>query len=83
MAMRSRIYESMTRVVVGDFVVRVWKSEPAPNIGPSEAVTNALQGLLPTYPYEIREALEIIPDIAAYEILDANGHGLVIYFDWP
>ena len=76
----TKLYESMTRVVAGDFVVRVWKSESVPTYGPSQDITDALQG---SHPGEIRKTLEAIPDIAAYEILDANGNGLVAYFDWP
>ena len=76
----SKIYESMTRAVVGDFVVRVWKSESVPTYGPSKEITDALQG---SPPDEIRKTLDAISGIAAYEILDANGNGLVTYFDWP
>ena len=84
-----RIYESMTKVFVGPFTVRVWRQESEPMFGPSAPVEEALAPLQevqtrrPIYGNEIIKVLDAVDGVNAYEILSPDGHGLVVYTDWP
>lgn len=75
-----RLYESMTRVEVEGFVVRVWRSEKVFTLGPSEGVLSALKTV--TTPEEIILVLDKLTGIEAYEILDHWGNGGLVYPDW-
>lgn len=76
---KNRQYESMTRIIVDQWTVRVWFTEYELTHGPNyhviAAVTSAPVG-------GIAEALDKISGVAAYEILDKDGNGAVVYPDW-
>lgn len=36
-----------------------------------------------TVAHQVAAALDLVKDVAAYEILDAAGNGIVVYTDWP
>ena len=76
--MSNRVYESMTRVVVGDYVVRVWMPETGLALEPRQDVIDALCSGMNFI--EIAVALERL-NPAAYEILK-DGQGGVVYPDW-
>ena len=80
--MPNRVYESMTRVEVGGFVVRVWMPETTFTMGPNQLVLEALKDLgAAAYPKEIVALLDAIKP-AAFEILDGDGNGGLVYPDW-
>lgn len=84
----NRLYESMTRASCWDHIVRVWREEPTFRSGPDEEIARLLQnvrlerlkGVLEVS--RISQVLDALDRIAAYEILDQNGHGVVVYPDW-
>lgn len=85
--MPNRQYESMTRIVHCGLVVRVWRTERIPVFGPDIRVVAAIISV----PYsvskvivvkDICDTLDKLEDIAAYEVLDNQGNGLVTYPDW-
>lgn len=78
----NRLYESMTRVLVGQFTVRVWRSLPAFGKGPDSDVLDALTLLPARTAKEIADVLDAIEGVEAYEVLDAGGNGVVVYPDW-
>ena len=80
-----KIFESMTRLEVGGYTVRVWRQEEGFVSGPSWEVTEALKIFEVVVPSvgAISEVLEAIGRVNAYEVLDKNGNGLVVYTDWP
>lgn len=80
--MKNRIYESMTRVVVGRYTVRVWRTESSFVLGPNYEVLQRLKGLVDMDREMISSTLDALSDIAAYEILDEQGHGSIVYPDW-
>lgn len=89
--MGQRVYESMTKVVLGpNLVVRVWCTEKSLfREGPRAMVYEALQPFRGAYEWprdmeNVAKALDALgSSVAAYEILDSNGNGIVVYNDWP
>ncbi len=85
--MKQPVYETMTRIIVGGFTVRVWCTSPTMKPGPDPDVLQALSPrfgqLRPLSPLEIASALNAMPQVAAYELVDASGNGGVVYTDWP
>lgn len=79
----------MTKENVGYFTVRVWRHfEECPiNLNDKE-VKEVLEKLKEQATFSIievrhiREELEKIPKIAAYEILNEKGCGIVVYTTW-
>jgi len=77
----NRQYESMTRVKVGVFMVRVWCSERRVVMGPRPDVVAVLKALPKGAGVDdISRALECFAP-AAYEILK-DGQGAIVYPDW-
>ena len=86
--MGTRVYESMTRVRHYDCTVRVWAKETDFHFGPRAEVELAVVQVPRLFDFvlqaeAIAEALDRLPDISAYEILDERGNGAVVYPDWP
>lgn len=79
--MKNRQYESMTKVVKGDFVVRVWRTEQSFTTGDNADIKVALALAEDDY-RAISYILDDLPNIAAYEILDKEGNGALVYPDW-
>jgi len=90
--MKNRIYESMTRVQHYGLTIRVWKTEEEFTFeSHDEKITDAIKRLVlsrfAAHPLwvlakSISETLDAFTDVSAYEILDANGNGCVVYPDW-
>lgn len=85
---KNRCYETMLRVTVGFYVVRVWQPTRNFDMIPDNAVVLALDGIARSGPYEIAKVLDGFGEcIAAYEILDQRsgahyGCGGICYPDW-
>lgn len=79
---KNRVYECMTRVQVGQFTVRVWSEVDEFAVGPDKRIVEALTLLPARSALEIGRELDTFDGIAAYEILDANGNGALVYPDW-
>jgi benzoyl-CoA reductase/2-hydroxyglutaryl-CoA dehydratase subunit BcrC/BadD/HgdB len=80
----NRCYETMTRVCVGVYTVRVWTETRYQKFGPNEEVVNAMY-LLSQHdvtPGSISSVIDGLEDISAYEILDKDGNGSVTYPNW-
>lgn len=75
----NRVVESMTRVVTNLGVVRVWRTiDGARHVDGLELLGERAWGS----ERELGEAIEKFSDVAAYEILDGDGNGVVVYPDW-
>jgi hypothetical protein len=87
--MKNRQYESMTRVPLTYWTVRVWCTEPCYRLGPSPEIATAVLDAATKskytgdVPVDVALALDRIENVAAYEIVDLNGNGAVVYTDWP
>lgn len=81
-SVKNRLYESMTRVRVGDYVVRVWMGEGGLYAGPNKVVKERLEYLPAGSIAKIGEVIDGIDGVEAYEILDRDGNGVVVYPDW-
>lgn len=83
---RKLSYESMTQVEVIGLTVRIWGREEEPRFGPRPDIMRAVRSILftdcPSW-RDIYEMLKDVDNVAAFEIKDRNGHGLVTYVDWP
>jgi hypothetical protein len=81
----NRQYESMTRAVIAGFTVRVWCEEKEVRAGPDLEVLRRLKGIdveAEQIPGVISKTLDGLPNVSAYEILDEQGHGAIVYPDW-
>ena len=91
-----RIHERMTKIQLMGYTIRVWENVPnlpwdklpmGPNheftVGVRAAVRPLEEGIVRLTPEGIGAALETLPNVAAYEIVDAMGNGCVVYVDWP
>lgn len=78
----NRQYESMTKVVKGDLVVRVWRTEKSFTGGENHDIKAAINRVDVASKLGISIALDNLPNIAAYEILDKDGNGALVYPDW-
>lgn len=79
----NRVYESMTRVQVGPYTVRVWRTEASLTSADNSDLREALRYANPYgAPEEIVRIVEALPRIAAVEVLDHNGNGGILYPDW-
>lgn len=84
MPRKNRCYEQMTKVHIGRYRVRVWTTTLNFICTPDLRIltlANELDHRNPA-PYIISQELDKLPNIAAYEILDTEGHGIVVYPDW-
>ena len=77
----NRVHETMTRVLAGIYAVRVWRAVDKATQGPDREVAAAIRQASPTFA-GLTAALDALTDVAAYEILDANGNGALVYPDW-
>ena len=84
--MKNRLVEMMTKVEYKHYTVRVWSIAKSGDFGPDARVTNALMDIEAKNPApaQIRDALEELGSdvVAAYEITNISGCGVVIYPDW-
>lgn len=91
MGQPNRQYESMTRLKLGPYTIRVWRTEPQLAVGFNADIRRAIEWIEPEgigeRPFDavacdVAEALDALPNIAAYEILDEDGDGAIVYPDW-
>ena len=86
MTMKNRVVEMMTKMQYAHYCVRVWSIAKEGEFGPDPRVTNALQdiGVKHPSPAVIRDAMDKLGSdvVAAYEIINVSGNGVVIYPDW-
>ena len=84
--MKNRVVEMMTKVQYKHYTVRVWSIAKPGDFGPDARVANALMDIKAKNPApaQIRDALEELGTdvVAAYEITNEGGHGVVVYPDW-
>jgi len=79
----NRVYETMTRVECCGFRVRVWRT--AVDVGavaPDEEIRAALAEEVWHDRDDIAAKVETFAGVAAYEIVDGAGNGIVVYPDW-
>lgn len=82
--------ESMTRFQVEDFTVRVWREESSPKPSPCSflsamfSVLRDIRDGVLDEPGEIANAVGALDKaVTACEVLDKDGDGVVLYFQWP
>lgn len=79
----------MTRVPLAHWTVRVWTTEDHIVVGPDSDVVEAVlcaaidAPLVDDQPAFVARALDQMERVAAYEVVDLNGNGAVVYRDWP
>lgn len=82
---KNRVVESMTKVYYEGWTIRVWRTE-SPVVSdfayPNGDIENNLKAVKPDGVHEIAAVLDRLGFIAAYEILDHRGNGVVVYPDW-
>ena len=79
-----RIDEMMTKVQCGRYAIRTWTQVPSFRFGPDLDVELALRRLGDAPERRvIIAALDAVPNMNAYEILDADGNGALVYPEWP
>jgi hypothetical protein len=80
------LMESMTRVVLPKYTVRVWRSQAEDYEHETKGFSD-IEVCAHTYQDESPRSLALklmsLPNIAAVEVLDWNRNGLVAYSDWP
>lgn len=86
------IFESMTKVIVGRHIVRVWREELHldaacdPLRNDIDLTANGLRddGRTKSVPLQIIvEEFALLPRVSAVEVLDSNGNGVLKYNNWP
>lgn len=92
MSKKNPQYESMRKLTIGRFNVRVWvtESELGSQENAEDVVNNGLAGVIVRNPeiedLEIKGILRVISEyddrIAAVEVLDSKGNGALVYPDW-
>lgn len=81
-----RIVESMTKVSLPKYTIRVWRQEASdyehkPGLySDIEQVARANEGSTPS---ELAAKLAELPRVNAVEVLDWDLGGVVFYNDWP
>jgi len=79
----NRQLESITKGTTERFTVRVWRTEDS-----LDGINNSdIQSEIKKCHYyqthqQVAEDLEKFPRVAAVEVLDTNGNGIVVYPDW-
>ena len=81
------VYESMHRIKRGKWVIRIWVTEADLSPGPSSALRKAAEKAASQKTAgEVVEAFRTEwadkPAVAAIEVLDHKGNGVVYYPDW-
>ncbi len=81
--MKNRVYESMTRVRVNGYAVRVWRDEPELAAGDNHDIVRALTfAPRDAMAADLIRIVEMLPRVVAVEVLDADGNGILLYPDW-
>jgi len=81
--------ETMTRVALRDAVVRVWSKTTldADGGGVDRERARIRKAVHAIYKknddFKGTRLLGTIPGVSAYEVLGADGDGIVVYVDWP
>lgn len=80
----------MTRFKVRDITIRVWREERTPTQCPwkmlaaMSSVLGEIRDEILDEPGEIANAVGAVDNaITAVEVLDKDGDGVVLYFQWP
>jgi hypothetical protein len=92
--MSAPIYESMTRLQIGSYAVRVWRSEATLEhavatlnldlrLWASEIVSALVQSDKQPAVTELVSQVQSFPRVSAVEVLDENLNGVVAYAEWP
>jgi hypothetical protein len=80
----------MTRFKIDDFTIRIWREEKSAKQSPA-SLLSAMSSVLSDIREEILDDVGEIAnavgavdkDITAVEVLDNEGDGVVLYFQWP
>lgn len=83
------VYETMTRVQFGDYTIRVWRNCGSMfRMGPDREILSMFRQMAKEYfgdrpeREEIVDRLRNMMDVEAFEILDGEGNGGLMYPDW-
>lgn len=96
--MKNRCVETMTKMRFHHLFVRVWSNCEQPELtlmgffGPDERVIDIVEQVINSDQHKgisgycdielLRDELEKLEHVAAYEIVDSEGQGIVVYPDW-
>lgn len=80
----AKVIESMTRIVVGDYIIRVWRNEPTlashyDNDDIKDACVNGQALEIDQLAYNVSRMARV----NAVEVLYPDGSGVLIYPEWP
>ncbi len=80
----------MTRFKIDDITIRVWREERTPTHCPYKmlsGMSSVLEGIRDKILIELGDIANAVgavdKDITAVEVLDNEGDGVVLYFQWP
>jgi hypothetical protein len=80
---KNRVVESMTRLTIGPYSVRIWRTEASMDSADNADLRDALRTVDPYLgPAHIAKVVESFERVAAIEVLDADGNGSILYPDW-
>lgn len=82
--MPNPVFESMTKVVVFNWQIRVWREEPDMTPGPDQEVVNLIMDTVGKTDSvrTLLTTLGALPRISAVEVLNPGGDGAIFYPDW-
>jgi hypothetical protein len=79
----NRQLESMTKGNTERFTVRVWRTEDSFDVINNSDIESEIKKChYYQTPQQVAEDLEKIPRVAAVEVLDTSGNGVLVYPDW-
>jgi len=80
---KNPVFETMTKVKLGNWTIRVWREEPGFQMGADAEIQATIQKLaVKPMPSEIVHAVGALPRVAAIEIINEFGNGGIFYPDW-
>lgn len=80
----TRIVESMTRIAVGSYVIRVWRNEDELRSSYDNQDLIKFCGDNSAMPiHDLAQAVSLLESVNAVEVLTGDGNGVLIYPNWP
>lgn len=82
----SVLIESMTRISLPRYTIRVWRQQPEEfqyNPGLFTDLESVARANEDDAPVELAKKIAALPNVNAVEVLDWDRGGVVVYNDWP
>jgi hypothetical protein len=79
---KNKIIESMIKIVTKKFTIRVWRNVTVNLYKDFNDIQKAVDGYRGDSQETLAEIIGRLSDVAAVEVLDKDGMGIVLYPDW-